>query len=322
MSAGKGVPGPHGGTGVDLSVDLAGLRLPNPVMTASGRAGSGRELEPFLDLDALGALVTRSVTLEPRAGFALPRLVETPSGMLNGIGLQGNGVDGFLATELPWLAQRRVRTVVSLAAETLAEYAELAGRIGNSPGVSGVEVNLGWPPGAASGRDSFKAAKVVSVVRRDVPPGVPVLAKLAPEVHSVVDVARAVAKAGADGVVLVNSLPGMALDPRSLRPALGSIAGGLSGPAIHAYAVRCVWEVHRALPELPVVGVGGVRHGFDAVELLAAGATAVQVGTAVLHDPAAPARVTDELLEELARRGLTRVADLVGHAHRPEGEPS
>ena len=306
----------------DLTVDLAGLHLPTPVMTAAGCAGSGRELEPFLDLDELGALVTRSVTLGARAGFPPPRLVETPSGMLNGVGLQGNGVDGFLATELPWLAQRRVRTVVSVAAESLAEYAELARRIGNSPGVVAVEVNLGWPLGAAAGRDSFQAAKVISVVRRDVPRGLPVLAKLAPEVHSVVDVARAVAEAGADAVVLVNSLPGMVVDPLTLRPALGGVTGGLTGPAIHAYAVRCVWEAHRALPELPLVGVGGVRTGFDALELVAAGATAVQVGTAVLHDPTAPRRVTDELRAELVRRHLTRVADLVGHAHRPEGDPS
>jgi len=309
-------------TAVDLSTSLAGVTLPNPVMTAAGCAAAGRELEPFLDVAALGGVVTRSVTLDPRAGWPPPRMVETASGVLSGTGLQGPGIGGFLATELPWLVQRQARAVVSIAGESLAEFAELARRVGNSPGVTAVEVNLGWPEDAATGRDPYQASKVVNVVRRDVPRGIPVLAKLAPVVHSVVDVTRAVVKAGVDGVVLAHTVPGMAIDRRTLRPALGGVTGGLSGPAVHALAVRCVWEVHQALPDVCIVGVGGVRTGYDALELLLAGASAVQVGTMIFHDPSSPARIVAELEAELAQRNFTRVADVVGRAHRPEGELS
>jgi dihydroorotate dehydrogenase (NAD+) catalytic subunit len=303
----------------DLTTTLAELTLANPVMVASGCA-TGRDLEPFGVLGELGALVTRSVTLDPRAGGPPPRAVETPSGLLSDTGLQGNGLQGFLASELPWLAQRQVRTVVSIAGQNLGEWAELARRVGLSPGVAGVEVNLAWPTGAAA-RDSYKAGKIVAAVRRDMPRGVTVLAKVAPEVHHVVDVARAAVKAGADGVVVGHGLPGLALDPRTLRPALGSGAGDLSGPAVHAVALRCIWEVHSAMPEVQVVGSGGVRTGFDALAMLAAGAGAVQVGSTVLHDPGAPARVVSELREELTSRGIPSVADAIGRAHRPEGEP-
>jgi dihydroorotate dehydrogenase (NAD+) catalytic subunit len=303
----------------DLTTTLGELTLTNPVMVASGCA-TGRELAPFGVLGELGALVTRSVTLDPRAGGPPPRAVETPSGLLSDTGLQGNGLQGFLATELPWLAQQQVRTVVSIAGQNLGEWAELARRVGLSPGVAGVEVNLAWPSGAAA-RDSYKAGKIVAAVRRDMPRGVTVLAKVAPEVHHVVDVARAAVKAGADGVVVGHGLPGLALDPRTLLPALGSGPGDLSGPALHAVALRCIWEVHAALPEVQVVGSGGVRTGFDALAMLAAGASAVQVGSTVLHDPGAPARIVSELREELTARGIPGVADAIGRAHRPEGEP-
>jgi dihydroorotate dehydrogenase (NAD+) catalytic subunit len=304
---------------LDLGVDVGGLALANPVMVAAGCAGAGKELAPYVDLTALGALVTRSVTLDPRAGGPPPRTVETSSGLLSDTGLQGPGLQGFLATELPWLAQQGVRTVVSIAGESLAEFAELARRVGGSPGVAAVEVNLGWPPDAPAGRDSYQAAKIVTVVRRDTPRGVPVLVKLAPDVHSVVDVTRGVVKAGASAVVLAHGLPGFALDPVSLRPALGSATGRLSGPAVHAVALRCLWEVHRALPDVPLVGCGGVRTGADALAMLAAGARAVQVGSVVLHDPSAPTRIAAELAAELHRRSIPSAADVTGHAHRPEG---
>jgi len=307
--------------GPDLRTSLGETTLVNPVMVAAGCAGTGRELEPFLDLSELGAMVTRSVTLDPRAGGPPPRAVETPSGLLSDPGLQGNGLQGFLATELPWLAQRQVRTVVSIAGRNLGEWAELARRVGLSPGVAGVEVNLAWPPGSVAGRDSYQAGKVLAAVRRDMPRGVPVLAKIAPDVHHVVDVARAVVKAGADVVVVGHGLPGLALDPRTLRPALGSGSGALSGPAVHAVALRCLWEIHEALPEVHLVGGGGVRSGFDALAMLAAGARAVQVGTTVLRDPGAPGRIVSELRQELDRRNIASVAESIGHAHRPEGEP-
>lgn len=312
-------------TDVDLTTSLAGLTLPNPVMTASGCAGTGRELEPFLDVTELGAVVTRSVTLDPRAGWSGPRTVETPSGILSGVGLQGPGLQGFLATELPWLAQRRARVVVSIAGSTLGEYAELARRVSNSPGVTAIEVNLSTGNRENRDRefaaDAYHAAKVVSVVRRDAHGDLPVLAKLGLDAVNIVDMARAVVKAGADGLVMLNTFPGMAIDPRTLRPALGSGAGGLSGPALHPIAMRAVWQVHRALPDLPVVGVGGIRTGFDALAMILAGASAVQVGTAIFGDPSAPARVLRELRDELARRNITSLADMVGRAHDQEEVP-
>ncbi len=300
----------------DLSTQLADLTLASPVMVAAGCGGTGRELAPFLDLTALGALVTRSVTLDPRAGSRPPRVVETAGGLLTDTGLQGPGLQGFLATELPWLAQRTVRTVVSIAGANLGEWAELARRVGLSPGVSAVEVDLAWPDGAAA-RDSFQAGKIVAAVRRDMPRGVLVLAKIAADPFTAVDVTRSVVKAGADGVVLGHGLPGLALDPVTLRPALGSGPGTLSGPAVLPVALRAVWEVHAALPDVALVGSGGVRTGRDAAAMLAAGARAVQVGTAVLHDPGAPARIVAELAEELTTHGAASVADLVGRAHRP-----
>lgn len=311
-------------TDVDLSTSLAGITLPNPVMTASGCAGAGKELDAFFDVAEVGAIVSGSVTLDSRAGWPTPRMVETPSGMLNAIGLQGLGIDGFLATELPWLVQRNARAVVSIAGSSLGEYAELARRVGNSPGVTAVEVNISCPNvedrGLVFGCDPYQASKVVNVVRRDVPRAIPVLAKLTPDVTSIVDVAEAVVNAGADGLVMVNTTLGMAIDPATLRPTLGGTTGGLSGPAIHPVAVRCVWQVHAAMPEVPIVGVGGVRTGFDALELLLAGAVAVQVGTVIFNDPSAPVRVVSELREELAQRNITSVADVIGRAHRPEGE--
>lgn len=308
-------------TAPDLSTALGELPLANPVMVASGCGGTGRELEAHLDLSLLGALVTRSVTLDARAGGPPPRVVETPSGLLSDPGLQGPGLQGFLAVELPWLAQRQVRTVVSIAGRTLGEWAELARRVGLSPGVAAVEVNLAWPAGSAAGRDPYQAGKIVAAVRRDMPRGIPVLAKVSADVDHVVDVARAVVKAGADVVVVGHGLPGLAIDPLTLRPALGSGRGRLSGPAVHAVSLRCVWEVYEALPEVPLIGAGGVRDGFDALAMLTAGASAVQVGTTVLGDPTAPRRIVQELGEELARRDIPSVADAVGHAHRPEGDP-
>ena len=309
---------------VDLSVDLAGLVMPTPVMTAAGCAVAGRELDAFTDVAALGGFVTRTVTLDPRAGLPAPRVLAAPSGVLHATGAQNPGLQGFLATELPWLAQRRARTVVSVAGTTLGEYGELARRVGSSPGVAAVEVNLASPNRDAHGRvfgaDAYQAGKVLAVVRRDVPRGVPVLAKLVPE-SSVVDVARAAVENGADALVLAHGFAAMAVDRATWRPALGGGTGTLSGPAVHALAVRRVWDVHAALPGVPLVGVGGVVSGFDALEMLLAGATAVQVGSVLFRDPFAPTRITDELRAELAARGVARAADVVGLAHHGSAEP-
>jgi dihydroorotate dehydrogenase (NAD+) catalytic subunit len=309
---------------VDLTTRLADATLPNPVMTASGCAAAGRELAQFFDVAELGAVVTKSIMLDPRSGRPTPRMAETPSGMLNSIGLQGPGIDGFLARDLPWLAQQKARAVVSIAGSTLGEYSELARRVGNSPSVSAVEVNISCPNvenrGLVFACDPYQAAKVISVVRRETPRGIPVLAKLSPDVTSIVDVARSVVDVGADGLVMINTLLGLTIDPDTLRPLLGGVTGGLSGPAIRPVAVRCVWQVHQAMPDVPIVGVGGIRTGYDALEFMSAGASAVQVGTVIFNDPSAPVRILGELRDELEERGFERAADAVGYAHRKPDE--
>ncbi|MPZ60210.1 MAG: dihydroorotate dehydrogenase [Propionibacteriales bacterium] len=314
------VPGPVLPSEVDLTTSLAGVSLPNPVLTASGCAAAGRELDQFFDVADLGAVVTKSIMLDPRSGRPTPRMAETPSGMLNSIGLQGPGIDGFLASDLPWLLRRRARPVVSIAGSTLGEYAELARRLGNTPGVTAVEVNISCPNlenrGLVFACDRHQAARVISAVRRDTPRGVPVLAKLSPDVTNIVDIAESVVDAGADGLVMINTLLGISIDPETMRPVLGGVTGGLSGPAIRPVAVRCVWQVHQAMPDVPIVGVGGIRTGADALEFMLAGASAVQVGTVIFNDPSAPTRVLEELRVELAARSFKAAREAVGFAHR------
>jgi dihydroorotate dehydrogenase (NAD+) catalytic subunit len=275
-----------------MSVELAGLTLPNPVLVASGCGGTGRELLPHLGeagLAGLGGFVTRSITLDPRAGGPAPRVVETPSGLLHATGHPNPGIDGFLATELPWLARQGGRVIVSITASTLGEYAELARRLGHAPGLSAIEIDLDDP--ATRGGEPFQAAGVVGAVARDLPRGIPVLAKLRPDLLRVVETARTVLDAGADAVVVGHAQPAALPDGRP---------GGLSGPAVRPLALRCVGEVRSTLPDAQVVGCGGITTADDARSFLAAGATAIQVGTAVLHDPTTAARLAADLTEEPA----------------------
>jgi dihydroorotate dehydrogenase (NAD+) catalytic subunit len=306
-------------SGVDLTTSVGGTTLPNPVMTASGCAAAGRELHQFFDVADLGAVVTKSIMLDARSGRPTPRMAETPSGMLNSIGLQGPGIDAFLSTDLPWLLQHRARPVVSIAGSSLGEYAELARRLGNDPGVTAVEVNISCPNvenrGLVFACDPYQAAKVVSVVCRETPRGVPVLAKLSPDVTSIVDIASSVMEAGASGLTLINTLLGLAIDPGTMRPVLAGVTGGLSGPAIRPVALRAVWQVHEAMPDVSIVGVGGIRTGRDALEFMLAGACAIQVGTVIFNDPSAPIRIVHELADELAGRGFAKAGDAVGLAH-------
>lgn len=309
---------------VDLTTDLAGLRLASPVLTAAGCGGTGRELAGYLDLDSLGAFTTRTITLDATAGAPVARLVETASGVLWETGGQNPGLQGFLATELPWLAQRRLPTVVSIAGTVVGEYAELARRVAESPGVSALEVNLVSPNRDAYQRrfcdDGYQVGKVLGAVRDEVPRGVSILAKLAPG-PALAELARSAARNGADGIVLVHGFPGVSFDPDTWAPSLGRVTGTVGGPAVLAQALRCVWDVHQTMPDLPLVGAGGVRSGFDVVQMLLAGASAVQVGTAMLSDPTALRRITEELSDELARHNIKRPADLVGAGHPdPEGD--
>jgi dihydroorotate dehydrogenase (NAD+) catalytic subunit len=310
---------------VDMRARLASVELPNPVTTASGCGGAGRELAQFFDLTEIGAVVTKSVMLAPRSGRPTPRLAETPSGMLNSIGLQGPGIDRFVEHDLTWLRERGARAVVSIAGGSVEDYTALARRLRDASGVTAVEVNISCPNvenrGLVFACDPAAAAAVVSAVRRNTDPQVPVFAKLSPDVTDVVVVARACVEAGADGLSMINTLLGMAIDPTTMRPTLAGLTGGLSGPAVRPVAVRCVWQVHAALPDVPIIGMGGVRSGLDALELVLAGASAVSVGTVVFHDPSAPVRILAELRQALAERGFERFADAVGHAHRGPDRP-
>lgn len=304
---------------VDMSARLASFAMPDPVLTASGCAAAGRELAPFLDLSAIGAVVTKSIMLAPRSGRATPRMAETPSGMLNSIGLQGPGIEAFVAHDLRWLRERGIRTVVSIAGGSVQEYQQLAQRLADEPGISAIEVNISCPNVESRGQvfacDPFSAASVVEVVREHAPPGLPVLAKLSPDVTDIVAIARSVIDAGADGLSMINTLLGMVIDPDTMRPMLGGMTGGLSGPAIRPVAVRAVWQVHAAMPSVPILGMGGIRTGQDAFEFILAGASAVSVGTAVFNDPHAPARISAELRSILAERGLSRLSDAIGLGH-------
>ena len=307
-------------TGPDMSTTLAGVRFPNPVFTASGCAASGQELDQFFDVTRLGGVVTKSIMLAPRSGRATPRMAETPSGMLNSIGLQGPGVEAFLDRDLAWLAQRGARAVVSIAGGSVQDYATLAARLRGAPGMAMVEVNISCPNVEDRGQvfacDPAAASGVVAAVRRNIAPGIPVFAKLSPDVTDITAIARACVDAGADGLSVINTLLGMVIDTTTMRPALAGVTGGLSGPAIRPVAVRCVWQVHQALPDVPILGMGGIRTGLDALEFVLAGASAVSVGTIVFGDPSAPVRVLDELTRALAERGVDRLVDAVGLAHR------
>jgi dihydroorotate dehydrogenase (NAD+) catalytic subunit len=301
-----------------LETVLCGVTLPTPVLTASGCAANGLELAPFVDLAALGAVVTKSVMQAPRSGRPTPRMAETPSGMLNSIGLQGPGIDRFLAKDLPALLERGARPVVSIAGGSVAEYVEVARRVAQVDGVALVEVNISCPNVEDRGQvfacDPVAASGVVGAVKRA--SRVPVLVKLSPDVTDIVSIARAVVAAGADGLSLINTLLGMEIDRDTLLPVLGGVTGGLSGPAIRPVALRCVWQVHQAMPEVPILGMGGITNGSDALAFLAAGATAVSVGTATFSDPSAPHEIAVQLLAELTRRGVASPADVVGLAHR------
>ena len=305
---------------VDMSTSLGAFEMPAPVLTASGCAAAGRELDQFFDITELGAIVTKSVMLEPRSGRATPRMAETPSGMLNSIGLQGPGIQAFLEHDLEWLRERGTRTIVSIAGNTTQEYEDLAKILRTVEGIDAIEVNISCPNVSDRGQvfacRADTSAGVVASVRRSTDPSVPVLVKLSPDVTDIVTIAVACERAGADGLSLINTTLGMVIDTDTMRPALAGVTGGLSGPAIRPIAVRCVWQVREALPDIPILGMGGIRSGRDALEFILAGANAVSVGTVVFHDPAAPIRIQRELAAELASRGFARLRDAVSYAHR------
>ena len=304
----------------DFSTTLGNAALPNPILTASGCAGSGKELSQFFPLTDLGAIVTKSIMIKARSGRATPRMAETPSGMLNSIGLQGPGVDQFLQNDIPWLAEQGARTIVSIAGETVEDYAVLARRMRNLPGVVALEVNISCPNvenrGMVFSCHPETARAAIEAVRRNIGGELPIIAKLSPDVTDIVAIAREVADAGADGVALINTLLGMVIDTNLMLPKLAQKTGGLSGPAIRPVAVRAVYKVHAALPKLPILGMGGIANGRDAFEFILAGARAVSVGTATFGNPTAAISIKNELEAILTEKGFSSVEEAVGYAHR------
>ena len=308
---------------VDLSVPLGPLRLANPFIAASGCFGYGVEYADLFELDTLGAVAVKGLFLEEREGHPPPRIVETPSGMLNAIGLQGVGVHRFVREYLPALRERRAVVIVNICGVTVEEYAEIARVLSDAGGVAAIELNISCPNikegGITFGCDLGGTHKVVSAVRRAT--RLPIIPKLTPNVADVTPFARAAEEAGADAVSLVNTFLAMAIDVETRRPRLSNVLGGLSGPAIRPIAVRMVYECAEAV-RIPIVGIGGISTVSDALEFILAGASAVQVGTAAFVDPFIWARLVDGLREYLTRHHVPKVTDLIGAVSRPASEPS
>lgn len=309
----------------DFSTTLGNAWFPAPLFTASGCASSGRELAQFFPLSSIGAVVTKSVMLKARLGRPTPRMAETPSGMLNSIGLQGPGIDAFLEHDVPWLLDNGARVIVSIAGESVEEYAILARRLRTVTGLSAVEVNISCPNvedrGMVFACDPDASRAVIEGVRRTLGGALPIIVKLSPDVTDIVSIARAVLDAGADVLALINTLLGMVINTETMRPHLGGKTGGLSGPAIRPVAVRAIYQVHQAFPKVPILGMGGVRSGRDAFEMILAGASGISVGTATFGNPTALISVQNELHSMLVSKGFDSLRQAVGFAHRLEGRP-
>ena len=297
----------------DMTVKLAGLLLRNPVMTASGTFGYGQEFAEYVDLEKIGAFVTKGLSLRPRSGNPTPRIVETPGGMLNAIGLQNVGIEAFIAEKVPFLRTVNTPAIVNFFGSTVGEYAELAGRLDEIPEVAALEVNISCPNvkqgGIVFGTDPDCAAQVVAACREAT--SKPLIVKLSPNVTDVVVMAKACADAGADALSLINTLTGLAIDLQRRKPLLANITGGLSGPAIKPVALRMVWQVARAV-KLPIIGIGGIMNATDALEFILAGASAIQVGTASFINPSAAQEIAAGMEQWLVENNVATVASLVG----------
>ena len=309
-------------TSVDLSTTIGNAWFPNPIFTASGCASSGRELAQFFDLHDLGGVVTKSVMSKVRTGRPTPRMAETPSGMLNSIGLQGPGIDAFIAKDIPYLIEQKARIIVSIAGETVEEYSTLARKLRSVSGISAIEVNISCPNvenrGMVFACDPDASRRVIDGVRRTIGGELPIIAKLSPDVTDLVAIARGVVDAGADALALINTVLGMVINLDTMRPHLGGKTGGLSGPAIRPIAVRAIYQVHEAMPKVPILGMGGVSNGRDALEMIAAGASGVSIGTASFGNPMALISIAQELKDLLSAKGFASLRDAIGFAHRVE----
>lgn len=306
---------------IDLAVRLGKLTLPNPVMVASGCFGYGEEYNRLYDVNILGAIITKSISLKSRAGNPSPRIYETPSGMLNSIGLQNVGLEAFIQKKLPFLKRLKgPKVIVNVAGESVAEYVELARRLEDHPGIHGLELNISCPNcergGIEFGVDPKLTTKLVASMRRATP--LPLIAKLSPNVTNIVAIAKAAVEAGADALSLINTLLAIAVDSRTWKPRIATVTGGLSGPAIKPVALRMVWQVHRALPKVPLIGIGGIMTAEDAAEFMLCGASAVEVGTANYVNPKAPMEILQGLRKYLLAKNLGSPKALVGKLQVPQ----
>lgn len=296
-----------------LAVEIAGIKLKNPIMPASGTFGYGEEYAPYLDLNRLGAIVSKGLSLNPKAGNNTPRICETVSGMLNAIGLQNVGIEAFIEHKMPFLKQYNTPVIVNFFGNTQEEYAEVAARLDDLPGVAGLEMNISCPNvkegGIIFGTEASAAYEVVSLVRKRT--SKPLIVKLTPNVTNIQVTAKAVEDAGADAISLINTLTGMAVDVKTRKPRLANVIGGLSGPAIRPVAVRLVHQVVQAI-KLPVIGIGGISRAMDVLEFLIVGATAVQVGTANFVDPNAMITIINDLEEFCQNEGIEDINELIG----------
>ena len=295
-----------------LSTEIAGIKMKNPVMTASGTFGFGMEFNDFLDLNQVGAVVVKGTTLQPRSGNAGVRIAETPSGMLNSIGLENPGCDAFINKILPKLKKYDVPVIVNMSGSTVEEYGVLANKL-TVDGVSGLELNISCPNvkdgGIAFGTNKESATAVVREVKKNT--NLPVIAKLSPNVTDIVDMAKAIEAAGADAISLINTLLGMAIDLKTRKPILGNIVGGLSGPAVKPIALRMVWQVANAV-KVPIIGMGGVMNTEDALEFMLAGASAIAVGTANFINPSVAVTVAQGMKHYLKQEKLTHISQVIG----------
>jgi len=300
---------------LDLSVKLASLTLKNPIITASGTCGTGEELEGYFDLNQLGALTVKGITVKPSTGNPTPRIAETPGGILNSIGLENPGIEEFIKTKLDIIKKYRLPVLVNISGYSIEDFSILAEKLSPIKEIAGLEVNVSCPNiaggGLAFGTDSGMVYQITREVKNTY--SGPVIVKLSPNVTDIVEIARAAEEGGADAVSLINTVLGMAIDLEREEPVLGNTFGGLSGPAIKPIALRMVYQVASSL-EIPVIGMGGIMSGRDALEFILAGASAVAVGTATLVDPQAPIRILKELKDYLINRGYTRLAELQGKA--------
>ncbi|MBU0729103.1 MAG: dihydroorotate dehydrogenase [Proteobacteria bacterium] len=297
----------------DLRVSIGSFQLKNPVMTASGTFGYGEEFASLVDLHRLGAVIVKGISHEPRAGNMPPRIVETSCGMLNAIGLENVGFEGFVKEKLPYLRNKKVPVIVNILGDSIEEYCILAEKLNDIEGVSALEINISCPNvkkgGVAFGTDPDMAEAVTSGVRKRCT--LPVIVKLSPNVTDITVIAKAVVSGGCDAISLVNTLLGMAIDIHTRKPKLANIVGGLSGPAIKPVALRMVWQVAQAV-KVPVIGIGGITTAADAIEFMIAGATAIQVGTANFINPGVSEEILDGIATYLNEKGLTSVQELIG----------